>query len=118
MYRHTNVAGWVASAGAGALTAASSPVGGSSLGAAILTVVLGGVGVVLGRVLWDITGWITARLRLRPQPVDCPLAASCPMINPPRERSHDLDAALGGVGGGGVGPSDGGVGGGGVGVGR
>jgi len=93
MYRHTNVAGWVASAGAGALTAASSPVGGSSLGAAILTVVLGGVGVVLGRVLWDITGWITARLRLRPQPVDCPLAASCPMINPPRERSHDLDAA-------------------------
>lgn len=92
MTRHTSAAGWVASAGTGVLTAASAPIGGSGLGSAVLTVVLGGLGVVLGRVLWDVTGALTTRWHLKASPVDCPLAGTCPVLHPPRASSHDLEA--------------------------
>ena len=92
MHRHTNIVGWAASGLAGVGAAVSSATQGleTTLINGVVTAAIGACTMVVGRLLWDLVGRITARWK--PQPIDCPAAETCPYLHPPRASSHDLSA--------------------------
>jgi len=95
IHKYTNGVGWAASGLAGVGAAIGSAASGieTTIINGLATAAIGAMTMVVGRLLWDGIGVLTAKWK--PKPVECPIGLErCPMSAAAlaRASSHDLAA--------------------------